>query len=387
MLRIAWASFCVVAVLLSIAAPLAGAQAPALRLTSDLRIDANEHDLSNVGWLAVAPDGDMAFSQPQDALIRWFSAAGRALGSFGRKGRGPGEFDQMARAGWLADSLWVVDFGTRRFTIVSPDRTLVRTVPWVSALEFPGVPQTESPRTTAVAARALAGDNTQILQVSLADDATWPGGKRGSDLTVMAASTGRFERVLAWRPEVDCVFSRPITVNGRSGVASMIVPFCGTPIDDISADGTRYVATEILASNGRTGSYRVSARRTSGDSLWTRILTYEVENIPGSVLDSVVNQRTGRSGPGAAAELRTRTPKVYPPLLRVLVGRDRTTWLERYSIAGDRSWIVLDERGNHAGSVVVPRNVRILVASLGQVWATETDDDGLQHIVRFRVSR
>ena len=366
--------------------PSPAQEPPTLRLTRELRIDAAEQDLSTINWLTVAPNGTIAVSQPQDGLIRFFTASGTPLGSFGRKGRGPGEFEQLARGGWLADSLWVSDFSTRRFTIIDPDRTLTRTVPWVATLAFPARPPGEV-RTTSVAARAILPGNAQVLQVNLPADGTWPGGKKSNEATVRAASTGSFERVLAWRPEVDCLFSRPITFEGRSGVATMIVPFCGSPIDDISADGSRYVATEILPGRDRRGQYRVSAFRTSGDSLWSRAFEYEIESIPASVLDSVITQRSGRSGAGAAAELRAKTPRVYPPLLRVLAGRDQSTWLERYSVSGQREWIVLDGRGSVAGTMSVPRNLRILAASLDALWATETDDDGLQHIVRYRITR
>jgi hypothetical protein len=360
---------------------------PAWRLARDLRIDAVEHDLSPIGWTSVAPNGTIAFSQPQDGLVRYFDASGRPLGSFGRKGRGPGEFEQLARGGWLADSLWVSDFSTRRFTVIGPDRTLARTVPWITTLAFPGVPPGDEPRTTAAAARAILTRNVQILQVSLAEGGTWPGGRRSGDATVRATSAGTFERVLAWRPEVDCVFSRPFTLDGRSGVVSTIVPFCASPIDDISAEGSRIVATEVLAARDRRGRYRVSAFRTSGDTLWSRVLDYDVTSIPASVLDSVIKQRAGRGGPGAAAALREKTPRVFPPLLRVLAGRDQSTWLEQYSVNGQRTWVVLDAGGNAAGTVLVPRSLRILVASLDAVWASETDEDGLQHVVRYRISR
>lgn len=369
------------------ASPVGGQPSPELRLTRDVRIDANTHDLSNVGWLEVAPDGSIVVSQPQDGLIRFFSATGAPLGSFGRKGRGPGEFEQLARGGWLADSFWVSDFSTRRFTIVAPDRTFARTVPWIARLEFPGLPAHETPRTTSVTARAIVRRDQQVLQVTLPDDGTWPRGKKSGTVTVLAGATGAVERVLAWRPEVDCVFSRPITVSGRSGVMSMIVPFCPSPLDDIAADGSRYVATEVLPARGRQGQFSVSARGMSGDSLWSRVLDYNVEPVPGAVLDSVITLRAGRGGPPVAAALREKTPTVFPPLLRVLAGRDQSTWLERNSVSGPRSWLVFDAQGREAGTASVPRNVRILAASLIAVWATETDDDGLQHVVRYRVTR
>ena len=58
-----------------------------------------------------------------------------------------------------------------------------------------------------------------------------------------------------------------------------------------------------------------------------------------------------------------------------------------FSIVGDRTWQTLDDRGNPIGQLKVPRNVRIKVASRAAIWATETDDDGMQHIVRYRIVR
>ena len=80
-------------------------------------------------------------------------------------------------------------------------------------------------------------------------------------------------------------------------------------------------------------------------------------------------------------------PETYPPIARVLPGRDQTTWLETYGAAGARSWRVLDERGEVQGRVTFPANVQVMVASRDIVWGIETDADGLQHIIRYRVSR
>src|SRR3990172_8419254 len=116
----------IVAAVLASALPTGAQSIPVLTITRDLRIDAAEHDLSPITWLTVSPTGNIAVSQPQDGLIRFFDARGSSLGSFGRKGRGPGEFDTPSRVGWIAETLWVGDMGTRRFTLVSPSRTLVR---------------------------------------------------------------------------------------------------------------------------------------------------------------------------------------------------------------------------------------------------------------------
>ena len=128
---------CALAIGLCAVLPCARSQAqtpPGLRLTRDLRIDAAEQDLSEVGWVAVAPGGSIVVAQPQDGLLRFFSARGVPLGTFGRMGRGPGEFERLSRVAWIGDTLWVGDFGTRRFTLVAPDRTLIRTTPYIQAI-------------------------------------------------------------------------------------------------------------------------------------------------------------------------------------------------------------------------------------------------------------
>src|SRR5688572_17587113 len=93
--------FLVVAVTL-VSPPLLGAQEPpAWRLARDLRIDAGEHDLSPITSLAVSPNGNIAINQQQDGLVRFFDAGGKPLGTFGRRGQGPGEFMTVGRMWWI----------------------------------------------------------------------------------------------------------------------------------------------------------------------------------------------------------------------------------------------------------------------------------------------
>jgi hypothetical protein len=48
---------------------------------------------------------------------------------------------------------------------------------------------------------------------------------------------------------------------------------------------------------------------------------------------------------------------------------------------------MIDSTGKVAGELKVPREIRLMAVSRFTVWAVETDDDGLQHVVRFRVNR
>jgi hypothetical protein len=360
---------------------LPGQAPPALRIARDLRIDAAEHDLSPVGWVAVAPNGTMAVSQPQDGLLRFFDARGTSLGTFGRKGRGPGEFTDPSRSAWIGDTLWVADFSTRRFTLVAPDRTLLRTVPYLQSVTV-AAPGGETPHITSVFSRSLLSGGRQLATVNLADDSPWPGGRRSTQPFVRIDSAGVLQNVVAWHPG-----RAPCMVSARVGGAFMssLIPFCAAPLDDVSSDGARYALAEVV---GDGGSYRVSVMRVTGDTISSRTYSYAPVRISKAVADSVIARRIGRqTGPAADMWRSAKLPANYPPLARVVLGRDETVWLERFSISGDREWLMLDGQGSVAGRVTMPRGIALAVASRDQVWAIETDDDGLQQIVRYRVSR
>ena len=80
-------------------------------------------------------------------------------------------------------------------------------------------------------------------------------------------------------------------------------------------------------------------------------------------------------------------PEFFPPFTRLLAGLDESTWLELAPARELHTWQLLDAGGVITGVITVPRNTTILAASRDRIWAIERDDDGLQHVVRFRVSR
>lgn len=371
-------------VLLTVAVRTASTQAvPEVRLTRELRIDAAEHDLSPIAFVAVAPNGAIAVSQPQDGFIRFFDVRGTFLGTFGKIGRGPGEFADLARnaTGWIGDTLWVSDFSTRRFTLIAPARTLLRTVPFIQSVTL-RPPETETPRVTSVQARSLVAGSQQLATVNLADDSPWPGGRHSSMPLIRVDSASVVQNVIAWHPgRASCMVSARV----GNGFTSAVIPFCSTPIEEFSADGARY-AMAIVVGDG--GSYRLSVIRSSGDTIVTRTYPYELVRVPKAVADSVIERRIGRqTGPAADMWRSAKIPANYPPLARVLLGRDETVWIEKFSISGNRDWVVLDGKGNVAARVAVPRSIHLVVASRDQIWAIETDDDGLQHILRYRITR
>ena len=366
-----------------VSAPLHAQEPPTLKMVRDLRIDGAEQDLSPITFLAVAPNGAMAIAQNQDGLVRFFDARGVALGTFGRKGQGPGEFGTVGRFTWIADTLVVADLNARRFTLISPDRKLVRTVLWPT-ITMAAPSGAQPPRFVSPLTYARYSDGSFLVSASLAEGSPvpdWPGGAKPGSPLVRVDSTGVVQRLIAWRPETECV--APFDA-GRGGRGFASIPFCAMVILDVAANGDRFAFTWV--EHGGRPAYRVAVFRANGDTVFNRSYTYEAVPITKAAKDSAVAFRS-RNPQIASALANAKLPDTHPPLLRILPGRDDTIWLELNQLSGDRVWTALDARGNPFGRIALPRNTRLMVASRETIWAIEADADGLESVVRFRVTR
>ena len=371
-----------------VSVPLHAQEPPTLRLTRDLRIDAAEHDLTPIAppaGMAVSDGGVIVFGQNQDGVLRFFDARGASLGTFGRKGQGPGEFQTIGRLTWIADTLVASDGSTRRLTLISPDRKLIRTVPWLATVSVPAK-SSDVPRVRASIPRIMYADGSQLMTVSLATGSPvpdWPGGEKPGTPMVRVDSTGAFLRLIAWSPRREC--SQPWDAGRGMGSGSMLIPFCAQTIEETTPDGSR-LALAILEAGGAP-AFRVVVFRANGDTVYSRSYPYQLVSIPGAVRDSVRAMRARGSQSQRDAAAKMPIPESYPPVSRLLLGHDESVWLEGYGARGERVWQVLDARGDVIGKVVAPPSTQVMVVSREVVWAIETDNDGLQHIVRFRVTR
>jgi hypothetical protein len=63
----------------------------------DLRIDGTNANMVQIWAMAVNQQGTIAVTQMQDGKILLFNSKGVPLGSFGRRGEGPGEFRLLSQ--------------------------------------------------------------------------------------------------------------------------------------------------------------------------------------------------------------------------------------------------------------------------------------------------
>jgi hypothetical protein len=386
---------CAAAFSIAILTDSAGAQmVPQLRISEEMRINGETESLSSFRTIAVGRDGRIVVPQNDDGQVRFFDAKGRMLGTFGRRGRGPGEFSSYfdGTMGWHGDTLWIFDFNQRRITLISPDLRLVRTLSTVEQ---------------AATAAAASGDVKRVPMTNLHVEkiyvngtmlAQWGFGPQDSESYastdrhyVVINQTGDVLRnVVAVAPSGGRVFARI-----GDAVHSSDVPFATKGYTAVSPDGNQIVLVSPAAISGRRGTYRVTVVRATGDTVFNRTHSYDGIPIPRAMIDSAMNQmlQRGRGGAGGrnpgeelAAKARPLLPQMFAPVRGVHFGEDDTVWLAVHDTGPNQRYRGLDASGAVIGDVVLPHRSVLAAASRTRFWALEFDDDGVPSVVVFRVS-
>jgi hypothetical protein len=359
-------------------------RAQTLTAEKDLTVDATANNLSVVRDVLASRSGIIAVFQPQDMLIRFFSSTGVPLGTFGRDGEGPGEFRSMSWPGWNGDTLHVEDSGIRRVTFIGPDRKLLRTVPEPVHVLPPANRPDGAPLLGGSAVVGVMADGTYLLDffASGSVPAWFRGDARDLGFSLVHVDRdGRFLSVTAplLRREPRCSWgSPPITI-----------PLCAHSVGgDPFTPAIASVFTAQRSSHDARYHLRVIGSM-HGDTLIDRDYDYRAMPIPSHVVDSVRRQLLSRRGlsPSRKSEYQSVPfPQYFPPVVRILVGMDTSVWLEEPATAPDvHRWRIVDSRGRVVGLATVPGNVTLMDVGLDAAWGTETDADGLQSVVRFRI--
>ena len=92
-------------------------------------VDDPDYIFGAVLGMALGPDGLLYTTHRRESSIRRWTADGAPAGSLGRKGEGPGEFEQLPSGlGFFGDSLWVWDHYARRVSYFDLERKFLGSV-------------------------------------------------------------------------------------------------------------------------------------------------------------------------------------------------------------------------------------------------------------------
>jgi hypothetical protein len=322
-----------------------------------------------------------------------YDAAGHQIGTFGRKGNGPGEFrDLYGSMGWHADTLWIFEFNQRRLTFVSRDLRLLRTKSTIEAAATAPPPANPARRVemTNLDIVNLYSDGSMLVQWSFgpADPVTFSETDRRY---VIINATGDVLRDVARIPPS----AGRVSTRFGPGVFSQSVPFAARPYQAVSSDGSRIGLVSTATMSGNRGSYTVTAVRATGDTVFARSYQFDGVRVPTSARDSAINAMsqwgTGRTaaartaGEALAAKARPLMPAVFAPVTGLVMGDDDTAWLAVYDPASKPRYRALDGKGNVLGEIVLPARSTLARATRTQLWVIENTADGVSSIVRYRV--
>jgi hypothetical protein len=355
--------------------------APRVRLVEDLRLDANAEDFPTVGRIYVGPRGQIAVPITVDQQLRIYDGNGKKVAVFGRKGGGPGEFGFISFVGWKSDSIWVQDIEQRRTTYFGVDYKLLRTEPWPMV----DLQTTEPGRIGAFDPLALLPDGSWLGQGFLAT------ADRSSRQGVLAvrSSDGTYRIALRMPPsERD---SRMMWVSGfgRS------VPFSLQPQYSFPWDASRFGELTAPLPTSDRSHFTVTVFRATGDTIFSRRYEFRGVPIPRQAKDSALAAmlpRGGRVSEGPQdlpqrfqALARERMSSWYIPAETITLGLDHTIWIGMRLSDSGREYLILNGRGDPIGSLLLPRSSRLRQANATHIWVTDTDDDGLTSVVRYRI--
>ncbi len=364
---------------------------PRAQLVQDLRLDAEREDFARIARIHVGPDGQMAIPELTDATIKLYNASGTLETSFGRKGRGPGEFTFVSRVGWIGDTMWVSDMKQRRISWFTADGKLIRTQasPVVTNKPVSGISGPNADRVGFFVASHMRSDGAMAGEAFLMPPGAAPGRSIRGSAFVRVSIAGDVS-LLARLPN----YSEDERFYMSAGGLLNPIPFVEAPMTAVSSDATHIAHVVPLQTTPGGGTVSVALMRNAGDTVFHTSFPYRGEPIPKAVRDSAIAAQLTRGtteGASNAPQLfhaiaKRKTPHIYAGASFVVIGLDHTVWVGLHPTHDGQKVLVFNQRGDAEASVILPKRSTLRQASARHIWVTETDEDGLNSVVRYRVA-
>jgi len=371
-----------------IATPAAAQTPPRWSLVPELRIGGEaatgpEYEFTTIRDIAIGPGGAIYVTQGQEQEIRVYDAQGKYVRTIGRQGGGPGEFTGLGSIGFVGDTLYTMDFRQRRITLYRADGSLITTIvaePFETPRSLDSVffrpwPQVLLPDGSALGGAGYASHLVASGQIKAAP-------------VYRLTRTARVLETIAWVS----VGSGQGSVRSETSALFFTQPFSDAPISVFAASAGRLYVVERAAQAGNS-SFRVTAIRASGDTLWTRSYPYRPMPFGSGVADSIRNTLANRYSGGRARFSSDQIRKaVFIPAHQVTITRafaaaDGSLWLRREEFGDPRTWTVIAPDGNIAAALSLPPNVRPMAVIGDRAWGVELDDVDVPLLVRYRIRK
>lgn len=360
----------------------------------ELRVGSPDHPQLAFTWfrdLELGPDGTIYTLHPQEHAIRVHDSGGAYLLTIGREGEGPGEFKNLGVMGMLGDTLWVLDYGTYRFSFFDLGGNLLgsRRV----LIDLGDTPDERPPRPNGLLSDgSIFGSPPAWAHLVASGEIT-------TNVVLRLDSTGAVLDTIASYSLENSVWEVTDPDDARSWGSYGQQPFSDTELVRHSTYQPLVVrADRSAALSADRATFTVTAWTFAGDTLFSRDFSYSPIPLEEALVDSVVEARaasvTGSRLPGAPTPARAAAwarntlyaPRYHPPVSNMVIGRDGSVWLRGEDLGESTvAWRILSAAGEPLGFVRLPVGFWMILADRYRAWGTERDELDVPYIVRYRI--
>jgi len=342
--------------------------------------------LDVVGQVLLGNETSIVVSQPALSEVLVFDSLGQLSMTLGRRGDGPGEFQNLLSIGTLGDTLYVTDRDTWMVTYFR-DGQLLGSRRWMADIAprsagklrlYPNVPE------------VIIGENRALVRPNLAMSTPETEGKISVRIPIWLVN-GKSE--VLDTPIWDQVSGVGMSVTHRGATFQAMVPLQSEPFTRLSPGGNGAVTVSYPS-----GRLTLTGIDPLGDTVFVR----ELETAPIPLSDSRIRRALldmrifpeppeGEEEPIRSAFEKTLRrsgflPEHLPPITNLFVGQDGSIWLRREETEGEMiDYSILWGDGTPRGTIAIPAIQRVVAALDGLMVAVEMDDLGVPTLVRYRI--
>ncbi|GMV03987.1 MAG: hypothetical protein AMXMBFR53_02690 [Gemmatimonadota bacterium] len=349
-----------------------GAQSSPERLQAVRRFGSLDGPLAftEIGSL-VAVDTVLWVAQSREHVIRVVTKTGRLLQTLGGRGDGPGEYRRIDNLAFVDGEIVATDLGQRRSTFYDPAGKVLRTAPLPPAptwglMRWLGAPYAAvSGRMVLTASVPGVGEDAARLPVVLADS-------RGQVLDTLAWFDQNQVGVMIERDGRRVGFRHPLQRQELHSVSSDGRSFVGYEQRGDSLSVTWYDLARGTRATRRVLAPPVRVPRAYADSTWRAVM-------------ETFNAR-GFSFTLREVQAGMRFPATWPAANTVQAVPGGGAWLREPAFGGRAvTWRFLHRTLPVHILVRLDPSARILDQDERFVWATVTDEYGVDYIVAYPV--
>lgn len=399
-------------------------EAPELTLVEELRLgsfDDPDAGFSWIGGVDVDRDRRIFVAESQDVEIRIYDWDGRALGRFGRRGEGPGEFRHMGAMGVTGDTVWVIEGGLRpRVTLFDREgRLLDARAGSTVSIPVEGCSGLVSPRGLRPDGTLWSWMTTISCGPNDAENGVGPNDSVPIP-RVRFSPAGEVLDTVGWDPipppemRTPPGFVRaerppPVEVGGER----FTVPSPPEPrrLQWLALPDGKLITDVRLPSSPDVSTFLAARLDVRGDTIYARRLRYRPTRYSEAELDTLAEEAARRPGSGfmmmqggvvvepdapdpdvsARARSRIRSQMNFPefryPVGRATSTSDGSMWLplEGGATVGTTSFLLLDPDGATRGRVTLPERAGVRWRSGDTILVVEPDDFDVPWLVRYRI--